>query len=402
MQVINLNDMKKLSLILGIALLSACTDKAVPEAESVNVPAEFAAKTNHFALDFWRAYEQENGGSYFLSPLSLNLALGMLTNGATGETRAEIQKVLGFSDADMGSINAHYRELIEKLPTLDAKVRNTTANSMWHRADFPVEASFTENLQKYFSAEVYGEDFSSQATVNKINAWAAKNTENKIQKVLERIEPNHVMYLMNALYFKGDWTKEFNTKNSFKGEFRGAKGTVNKDFMANKAQYAYADTEEFAAVELPYGNEKYAMLVLLPQEKLTVEKLILGLTGDKWNQLLGQLRPQDVEVTIPKISMETSKMLKPVLQNMGMRRAFTDAAELGGISKATRLFVDFVKQDTYVAMDEKGTEAAAVTTIGVGFTSVSPYKVVRCDRPFAFAIVEKTSGTLQFIGKVNE
>jgi serine protease inhibitor len=402
MQVTNLNNMKKLSLILGIALLSACTDKAVPEAENVNVPAAFATKTNHFALDFWRSYEKENGGTYFLSPLSLNVALGMLLNGAEGETKAEIQTMLGFSDADMSTVNEHYAELIQKLPHVDPKVKNTMANSLWHRAGFPVEASYVDDLKRSFGAEIYGEDFSSQATVNKINAWAAKHTENKIQKVIERIEPHHVLYLMNALYFKGDWTTEFNTKNSFKGDFNGVKGAVSKDFMANRAQYGYASTEEVQAVELPYGNEKYAMLVLLPQDKLSVEELILGLNADKWNQLLGSLRSQEVEVTLPKIKMETSKGLKPVLQNMGMRRAFTESAELGRISKATRLFVDFVKQDTYVAMDEKGTEAAAVTTIGVGLTSVSPYKVVRCDRPFAFAIVEKTSGTLQFIGKVNE
>jgi serine protease inhibitor len=404
MQVTNLNNMKKLSLILGLALLSACTDKAVPEAENVNVPAAFATKTNHFALDFWRSYEKENGGTYFLSPLSLNVALGMLLNGAEGETKAEIQTMLGFSDADMSTVNAHYAELIQKLPHVDPKVKNTMANSMWHRAGFPVEASYVDDLKRSFGAEIYGEDFSSQATVEKINAWAAKNTENKIQKVIERIEPYQVLFLMNALYFKGDWTTQFDAKNSFKDQFHGVSGAVTKDFMVSKSSYAYAATEQVRVVELPYGNEKYAMLVLLPQEKGSVEEVITSLTADKWNQLLGQLRPQTVQVTLPKFSLETSKTLKSVLQNLGMRKAFTDAAELGGISKATRLFVDFVKQDTYVAMDEKGTEAAAVTSIGVGVTSVSPdsYQVMRCDRPFAFAIVEKTSGTLQFIGKVNE
>ncbi len=394
--------MKKLSFILGLAFLGSCTDNAVPESVSVEIPAEFSAKTNHFALDFWRSYEKENGGTYFLSPLSLNVALGMLMNGAEGETRAEIQKMLGFSDADMSTVNAHYEELIQKLPNVDPKVKNTMANSMWHRANFPVEATYVDALKKSFSAEIFGEDFNSPATVSKINAWAAKHTENKIQKVIERIDPQHVLYLMNALYFKGDWTQKFDTKNSFKGNFTGVKGAVSKDFMVNKSQYAYAATEQVQAVELPYGNEKYAMLVLLPKEKASVEDVILGLDASKWNQLLGQLKPQTVEVTLPKFSLETSKSLKPVLQAMGMRRAFTDAAELGAMSKATRLFVDFVKQDTYVAMDEKGTEAAAVTSIGVGVTSVPQYPVVRCDRPFAFVIVEKTSGTLQFFGKVNE
>lgn len=396
--------MKKLSLILGLAFLGGCTDKSVPESVNVTVPAEFSGKTNSFALDFWRAYEKENGGTYFLSPLSLNLALGMLMNGAEGETKAEIQKMLGFSDADMSTVNAHYAELIQKLPNIDPKVKNTTANSMWHRSGFPVEASYADALKKTFSAEVFGENFDSPSTVDKINAWAAKHTENKIQKVIERIEPHQVLFLMNALYFKGDWTTEFNANSSFKGQFHGVEGAVAKDFMVSKAKYAYAATEQVQAVELPYGNEKYAMLVLLPQGKGSVEEVINGLTAEKWNQILAQMKSQEVQVTLPKFSLETSKTLKSTLQNLGMKRAFTDAAELGGMSKASRLFVDFVKQDTYVAMDEKGTEAAAVTSIGVGVTSVTPdnFQVVRCDRPFAFVIVEKTSGTLQFIGKVNE
>ena len=394
--------MKKLALFISLAAFTACTDKNVPESAHVEIPAEFSAKTTSFALDFWKTYEQENGGSYFLSPLSLNIALGMLLNGAEGETRAEIQKVLGFSDADLVTINASYAELIAKLPLVDPKVTNTTANSVWHKKDFSVEPAFLDALKKSFNAGVYAEDFTHTATVDKINNWAADHTNDKIKKVLDKINPDQVLFLLNALYFKGDWTKEFDEKNTVKAPFYGATREVSQDFMSQQQEFGYTANESFMMLELPYGNEKYAFIAMLPV-KGTADEMIRNLTREQWDAARAGLVKQTVQVTLPKFKMELSKKLNKVLETMGMRKAFTDGAELGGISKATRLLVDFVKQDTYLSVDEKGSEAAAVTTIGVIVTSVGPsYPVFRCDRPFAFAIVEKTSDTIQFIGKVND
>jgi serine protease inhibitor len=366
------------------------------------VPAEFSAKTTSFAFDFWKSYEKEKGaeGSYFLSPLSLNMALGMLMNGAEGETQSEIRQMLGFQQSDMASVNQYYIELLEKLPKVDPKVKNLLANSVWHDKEFAVEKAYLDLLKKDFSAEVYGEDFSQASTVNKINAWAAKHTENKIQKVLDEIRADQVLFLMNALYFKGDWTKTFDPKNTVKDTFYGVQGKREEEFMNIKDNFPYADMDGFEAVELPYGNEKYGLVVMLPKGD-SVEDMILGLDELKWNATLAALSPQKVQLSLPKMKMETSTELISVLQNMGMKKAFTDGAELGGISKGAKLVVGLVKQDTYVAMDEKGTEAAAVTTIGVELTSIPQYPVIRCDRPFAFAIVEKTSNTIQFIGKLN-
>lgn len=393
--------MKKLAFLISLAAFSACTDKNVPESANVNIPAEFSAKTTSFAVDFWKTYEKEKGGSYFLSPLSLHIALGMLLNGTEGETKAEIQKVLSFSDADLAGINASYAELISKLPLVDPKVTNTTANSVWHEKEFPVESAYLEALKKSFNAGVYAEDFSNKATVDKINRWAASHTNNKIKQVLEQIEPHQILFLLNALYFKGDWTEKFDEKNTFKAPFHGATREVTQDFMYLQKEFGYTENEAFRMLELPYGNEKYAFVAILPVNG-SADNMISGLTREKWEGARAALRKQKVEVFLPKFKMESSKNLNSVLQAMGMKKAFTDAAELGGISKATRLFVDFVKQDTYLSVDEKGSEAAAVTTIGVGLTSLPSYPVFRCDKPFAFAIVEKTSDTIQFIGKVND
>lgn len=393
--------MKKIAFLFSLAAFSACTDKNVPESVNVEIPAAFSAKTTSFAVDFWKTYEQENGGSYFLSPLSLNIALGMLLNGTEGETRAEIQKVLGFSDADLVTINASYAELIAKLPLVDPKVTNTTANSVWYEKDFAVEKAYLDVLKKNFNAGAYAEDFGSAATVDKINRWAADHTNDKIRQVLEKIEPHQVLFLLNALYFKGDWTEKFDEKNTVKAPFYGATREVSQDFMSLQKDFGYTENASFRMLELPYGNEKYAFIAMLPVNG-TADEMIRKLTREQWDAARAGLVKQKVQVTLPKFKMESSKNLNKVLQTMGMRKAFTNGAELGGISKSGRLFVDFVKQDTYLSVDEKGSEAAAVTSIGVGVTSAPVYPVFRCDRPFAFAIVEKTSDTIQFIGKVND
>ncbi|WP_367914018.1 serpin family protein [Leadbetterella sp. DM7] len=393
--------MKKLTLFISLAVFTACTDKHVPEAASVNIPAGFSAKTTSFAMDFWKTYEQENGGSYFLSPLSLNIALGMLVNGTEGETREEIRQVLGFSNADLADMNISYAELIDKLPRVDPAVTNTTASSVWYEKDFTVENAYLETLKKSFNAGVYAENFSDPATVDKINRWAAAQTNDKIRQVLEKIEPHQVLFLLNALYFKGDWTEKFDEKNTVKAPFYGATREVSQDFMSVQKDFAYTENGSFRMVELPYGNEKYAFIAMLPV-KGTADEMIRNLTREQWDAARAGLVKQKVAVTLPRFKMELSKNLTGVLQAMGMKRAFTDRAELGGISKSGRLFVDFVKQDTYLSVDEKGSEAAAVTSIGVGVTSAPMYTVFRCDRPFAFAIVEKTSDTIQFIGKVND
>ena len=392
--------MKKLVLLaISAFFVTSCSVQKQPEIESINVSADFSKKTSDFAFDFWKAYEKENGESYFLSPLSLNIALGMLLNGAEGETKREIQEVLGFSDSDLATINASYTEIISKLPAIDPKVTNLAANSVWHDQAFSVKQAFLSDLKTSFSAQIFSEDFSNTATVNKINQWAGNHTNDKIKTVLEKIEPHQVLFLLNALYFKGDWTQQFDEKQTSKANFTGENKTSEQDFMYAQEEFAYAANNEFSVLELPYGNEKYAFVALLPKEG-TVSDLIAGLNGEKWNAALQSLKKQKVEVALPKFQMETSKGLGEVLKRMGIKRAFTDAAELGKISDSGDLFVDMVKQDTYLSVDEKGSEAAAVTTIGVGVTSVPSYPVFRCDKPFVFAIVEKTSNTIQFIGKV--
>jgi serine protease inhibitor len=398
--------MKKviLSITLTTVLfaMSNC-EQSNPEVKSVNISADFAAKTSNFAFDFWKNLQAEENvdNNYFISPLSLYIALGMLLNGADTETKAEIQKVLGLENQNMEEINKTYAELIENLPKVDPKVINTIANSIWQDKSFVSEQTFLDNLTTNFKARLYNEDFANAATVEKINQWASDNTNAKIKKILEKIEPSQVMFLINALYFKGDWTKEFNTESTQKAEFNGTKGIKMVDMMNQTSEFKYGNLENYQLVELPYGNEKYSMTVLLPKSG-TVENIVSKLDATNWQAAQNAMTKTKVGVSLPKFTIEYSKKLNSVLQKIGMIKVFGNQADLSKIAKpAGKLKVGFVKQDTYVAVDEKGTEAAAVTTIGIEVTSIQTYPKIICNKPFAFLITEKTSNTIMFIGKVS-
>jgi serine protease inhibitor len=383
-------------------IMGSCNNTA-PGVQSVDISANFATKTTDFAFDFWKKLEANESPdkNYFVSPLSLHLALGMLLNGADTETKAEIQQVLGLENQSIEEINATYKELIDKLPLIDAKVVNKIANSVWQHKSFMSNKEFTDNLTKKFNARLYSEDFADPNTVNKINQWASDNTNAKIKQILDQIDPNEVMFLINALYFKGDWSKQFKKENTQKEQFYGSKTTKTVDMMNQTEAFEYADLENYKIVKLPYGNEKYSMSVVLPKSQ-SLETVIQKINSETWQTAQNSLSKTTVAVGLPKFEMEYSKKLNTILNQMGMVRAFEDNADLSKIAKpGGKLKVGFVKQDTFISVDEKGTEAAAVTSIGIKTTSVIMNPEVICNKPFAFVISEKTSNTILFIGKIS-
>lgn len=402
-----MKNFKTLTLAGALFLMAAsCKD----EADSVQpnqllkaVPATFADQTSEFAFDFLKKHNatEKVDKNYFVSPLSLHVALGMLANGADGKTKEELTKGLRVS-SDLATTNGIYKDLIDNLPNSDPKVTNTIANSVWYRNTFSVEKSFLDILKASFNAQTYAEDFNNAATVSKINNWASDNTNGKIKKVIEQIEPAHVMFLMNALYFKGDWKIPFKTENTQDANFTGinAKKTVKMMNMTEKVKYA--NRPDYQAIELAYGSGNYVMTILLPNEKSNVSSVINSLSTSEWKNLNTALAEQKVIVGLPKFTVEYETNLNSVLSQMGMPTMFSDFADLSKISPpAGKLRVGFVKQNTFVAVDEKGTEAAAVTTIGVELTSFNPtIPDFICNRPFAFFISEKQSNTILFAGKI--
>ncbi|AFK03096.1 proteinase inhibitor I4 serpin [Emticicia oligotrophica DSM 17448] len=390
------------TLFLMAASCNTETDSVQPNQLLRAVPATFADQTSEFAFDFLKKHnaEEKADKNYFVSPLSLHVALGMLLNGADTKTKEEIQTGLRVSP-DLAATNAIYKDLMDGLPNVDSKVTNTIANSVWYRNSFSVEKSFLDVLRESFNAKAYAEDFENTATVGKINNWASDNTNGKIKKVLDKIEPAHVMFLMNALYFKGDWKIPFKTANTHEENFAGTTGTNSVKMMSMTEKLKYTKRPNYQALELAYGDGNYVMTIVLPEGKTSVGEVINTMSVSEWKNLNASLTEQKVIVGLPKFTIEYETNLNNVLANMGMKTMFTDAADLSKIAQpAGKLKVGFVKQNTFVAVDEKGTEAAAVTTIGIELTSMPILPEFICNKPFAFFISEKQSNTILFAGKI--
>lgn len=398
------------ALVAGCLLMAvSCRNTSVAPAPYAGVPtgelrvsAPFAEQTTQFAFDLAkRVTKQEGPGkNVFISPLSLHIALGMILNGANAQTAQEIQKTLNLDAQTLAAANQTYQNLMENLPGIDPKVTLLVANSVWYRNTFNVAPSFQDVLRQTFKAEVSAQDFNDPATVGNINNWASQKTNGKIPKVLDAIQPDNLMFLLNALYFKGDWQKPFKPEDTADLPFTlvsGEQTTVR--MMRQEITLRRAFRPTYVAFELPYGSgSNYTMTILLPAGNTTADALMNSLTGADWTQLQKDMMLSKVDIGLPKFTLNYQIKLNAVLSDMGMPTAFTDRADFTKMNPKGGLLLSFVKQNTFVAVDEKGTEAAAVTSAGVSTTSLN--EPTLCNRPFVFVIHEKTSGTVLFVGKI--
>jgi len=394
-------------LVVGTMILpSACTqDKSSPapvEGKPIALSARVASKTTDFAFDLTRKIDATEPAedNIFVSPLSLHIALGMLMNGAEGETREGIIQALRSDGLSADELNKAYNTLLKELPEADNKVKLAIANSMWYRNGFAVKSSFKDVLSDVFAAQIYGESFDG-STVRKINQWASEKTQGKVDQVIDQIDGGLVMFLMNALYFKGDWAIPFDKNKTRDHDFKLASGGSRKVpmmFLEEKLQ-GYSDND-MDVVILPYSSGQFNLTLFVPKEGKDVHTLIQELDSKKWETIQNGNFNVKTYLGLPKFTLKYDINLNEVLSDMGMAKVFTDQAELGGIADAS-LLVSFVKQNTFLGIDEVGTEAAAVTTIGVELTSVNqPQRTVIADRPFFFTISENTSNTILFTGRI--
>ncbi|GGN08465.1 serpin [Dyadobacter beijingensis] len=393
--------------MLAAATLLGCSDDGVNSNNEVNpvvIPAAVSTGTTSFAFDFIHALQktQPTSENLFVSPLSLHMALGMLLNGAENETAAEIQKTLKMDAIALSELNAAYKTLIQDLPVADSKVSLGLANSVWYRNDFTVENEFQYTLKDSFESEVTSLPFDNAAK-ERINKWASDKTNGKIKQVIDQIQPDHVMFLLNALYFKGDWKTKFDANKTKDTPFQLANGqSKTVKMMYASSDFKVGGGNNYAAVQLPYANGQFTMTLLIPRGQANINQVLNEITGESWTQLTGRMVEQGVTVGLPKFTLDYSAQLKTTLQGMGIDRVFKSGAELGKINKSGRLMVDFVKQDAYLGIDEQGTEAAAVTSIGIVATSAGPEPPSYiCDRPFGLVISESTSNTILFMGRIN-
>ncbi len=369
---------------------------------------EMVRADQQFAFDFFaNLFDEEaftEDKNFMVSPLSLSMALAMTMNGAAGETDRVMKKTLQMDDYSKTEINSYYKKLKEALLKTDPTTKLSIANAIFANRQVAVHPDFIKTNQLYYDATVQPVDFSDATTTDIINKWASDQTHGLIRKVIERTNAQDLMYLLNALYFKGMWSTGFHARNTTQRPFtyeNGARKSV--DMMRQTAKFNYTENQNLQLVQLPYGNQAFSMMVLLPREGKKLKDVVTAARqGDYWSGLKSGLREAEVELFLPKFKTKYSKKLNDVLTRMGMGITFTDAADFSGISDIPAR-ISFVKQDTYISTDESGTEAAAVTTVGMEMTSMptQPKKVIfNAERPFIYIIQENSTGAILFMGAV--
>ncbi len=360
---------------------------------------------NAFSFALWgRLNAAQRDTNVFVSPLSASLALGMTMNGAANQTFDEMRLALQFSGASQQEINEGYQSLLALLTSLDPSVQTRVANSIWYRIGFPFRQPFLDATRTYFDAEVRGLDFSDAAgSLRAINGWVGDKTSGKIPTILDEVKPEDVMFLINAIYFKGSWREKFDAGETASAPFHASGGaTQTAQLMHRLGEAPYTQSPTWQAVDLPYGNGAFTMTVVLPKEGSDVESVAASLTPAAWQALTGALAKTKVDLSLPRLRLSYERPLNDDLKSLGMRVPFMkDVADFTPMSPmGNSLFIEFVKQKTFVDVNEEGTEAAAVTAVGIGVTSAPVVQVVRVDRPYLFLLRERLSGTVLFMGKI--
>ncbi len=400
------------ALILPTMLLGSCKkDDPMPNLtpkviELTTKSAQVISNSNAFGIELFTKTAAEEPQNLMLSPLSASTALTMLLNGCGGNTYTQLKSTLEYpNDMTIDEVNEAYKSLVNQLLGADPKVKLALANAIFYRNGFSVKPSFLNAMGTNFDALIQGLDFGSPSALTTINKWASDNTFGKIPKVLDGISGNAVMFLMNALYFKGDWSYQFDKNLTANLPFNLDNGTsVDVSTMTGEVGARIAYGSSYSAIELPYGRTNFTMVVIVPTN--TLASFNESFTGSVWSDITMSLDAVtefgNVNVFMPKFKFSYEKVLNDQLTSMGMADAFEPTlADLSGIADAS-IFVSFVKQNTFVDVNEEGTEAAAVTTIGVDLTAAPEPKIFRADKPFVFAIRERTTNTLMFIGQVTD
>lgn len=398
---------------LVLAGITGCSDGTGPQSgppaaitalpRALTAPEQQAIRaSNAFGLELLRRVAAGAADSnVVLSPFSASMALGMAYAGADGTTADAMRTTLGWGTASRAQVLDGYRNLRTLLTSLDPRVTVTTANALWIRNGFALLPAYAQEMDGVFGAPIRSGDF-GPTTVNEINAWAARETNNRIPRVVESLRSDMVAILLNALYFKGAWRERFDpARTEVRGFTTAGGGRPAVPMMQRTGSLPYGVSRGAQITELSYGNTAYVMTLVLPAAGSSPRAWLTGLSDTDFAAAVSALSPQQVQLALPKFRLKVGYQLRTPLTDMGMGIAF-----IGGQANFTRmanedLFLTHVKQDVFIDVNEEGTEAAAVTQVGVGVVSAPQIFEMHLDRPFLFFIRERLSGTILFSGIIN-
>ncbi len=402
------------SLVFAVIIfsVSSCKKEANGKdvTKTVTLPANgssVVAANNHFAFKFLQSALQADSAytNKLVSPLSIYLALGMVYNGADNATKDSMAIALQLSGLNITDLNNACKALIEQLPGEDNKVTLSIANSIWYKqGDVQPLQSFLDVNNNYFKATVQGLDFNSSSSVSTINNWVSTNTQGKIQTIINHLSPGDLMYLINAIYFKGAWLHAFKASDTHNAVFHlQGGGSVSVPFMDQQLTINTYTDNQYRVVEMPYGGgDSYSMYLVDGDDTKSINELAGNVNETILKTAIAGMAKTWSTLSLPKWEYAYSMDdFRPQLATLGMGIAFGDNADFSKMYN-THVAITKAIHKTYIKVDEEGTTAAAVTGISIGTTSVGPGTYLKYDHPFIYVIAEKQTGTILFTGIIND
>ena len=381
---------------------------------AAEVSKDVVKANNDLGMKLFNALASEEAGkNMMISPLSISIAMAMVTNGATDESLDEMKEVLGFGEMELPDVNEQFKQLIASLVEADKDMVLEIADSVWMDDAFApdVKQDFIDVLKEFYDAAFFTEDFQDETTAGKINSWVSEKTHEKIDKIIDQIAPNTIMYLINAIYFKAAWTTSFDKESTYEGVFMLSDGSEGKaDYMGFSYDqevpefFSYSsdwgDENGYSVVRIPYGRGVFAFygIVPNPDNKTNIDDFIEKITEDGFDSYISQLEEHDFHVQLPKFKFAYDKSLVDVFKSLGMEKAFEEGALMNIAGEPHAPFISDIYHKTFVEVNEAGTEAAAVTVVEVGENAMP--SGFYANRPFVFVIRDDRTGSVLFIGKV--
>lgn len=355
---------------------------------------------------FSEVAKQDSGKNVFISPASVGLALAMTYNGAVGDTKKAMERALEIQGLNHADLNSGYAQLKPALENPDPKVALAIANSLWAKRGTTFNPAFIQRNKQFYGAEVTELDFGDPGALRTINAWVADKTKGKISKIVDRINGQSILFLINAIYFKGTWTAEFDKAKTKEEDFTTAAGRVKRQPMMHQSgRYRYHEGKDFQAVSLPYGGGRVSMYIILPAKGISLAEFQKNLTAPNWDAWLKEFSEIKGDIALPRFKVEYEIGLNDSLKALGMGVAFDpEKADFTGISEGSgNVFISQVKHKTFAEVNEEGTEAAAATSVEMTVTSMGPrpknFRMI-VDHPFFCAIRDNKTGTILFLGAI--
>jgi serine protease inhibitor len=391
---------------------SALAQSSLPQPETplqkktVNTDTRIVESSNKFGFKLFSEVLKDNKGenNIFISPSSVAIALAMTYNGASGSTQQAMAKTLELQGMNLPEINSSYAAALKQLlENQDAKVQLSIANSLWANQDVSFAPDFLKRTQDFYQAKVSNLNFKDAAASNIINNWVKENTKGKITKIVESIEPYQVLFLINAIYFKGNWSNEFDKSQTAQYPFYVTSSRRKQHpMMSQEGDYRYYESKEFQAVSLPYGKDgKISFYIFLPKQSSNLKAFYQNLNVENWEKWMTQFNKQKGFIRLPRFKTDYEVTLNDALKNLGMEEAFSNKANFSGMGK--NFAISQVKHKTFLEVNEEGTEAAAATSVGIVATSLrdepEPFRMI-VDRPFFCAIRDNQTGNVLFMGSI--